>query len=623
MGTYNVKLYKNTGFNIVDVPDSPALVDTFAPIDASTCYLKQNAPMTSIKVQKTFDEIKNVDYAKIGDMYYFVSDIKMLNDNVCELSIVEDSITSLGGPKVLKFLDGWCERRSVSSDGLFENVIPETFSPREVLQIEQYHARSYDYSGGFVISTNTYIASTVDLSDANFANADVYAGSDSSGNNYFSIVPSIPSVAHSTKLVMIPDISDHNNDEIIAYTKGYGLFDYSDATIQANVKKLRSLGLETVLIGCYIIPASMITYQSISSGKVMALGTRYSETDTFKRNDFDSQTEPAEDEFLHYQYGTYTPANKKVYAQFNDITVFSIAGDSMTYKASDIYSALNANDRILFTEAANGGPEGNPAMRPTYFERKKVDKYTIYDNAVKGAKWLNCPLVLTGASGSAINEAKFNLANEKALLNYEGASYMSDAKNALDAVGFVAKQSQYAYNIGAALGGAETSKTDFLGDVYGMARGFADYDPYKRDRELQAMRIDIAQQRFAYEVAQNIAAPSVKFAQNVDLQMFFGNFFGCFTLRLSPGDMERFDKYLTAYGYKTSEPLTEACFSGRVNFNFVQASGVSIEKTTSATYAVNDNRMRRINAAKQLNAGVRFWHVKPDNAKRFVNPIAT
>ena len=35
---------------------------------------------------------------------------------------------------------------------------------------------------------------------------------------------------------MIPDISDHTNDKIITYTKGYGLFEYDDATRIASFK---------------------------------------------------------------------------------------------------------------------------------------------------------------------------------------------------------------------------------------------------------------------------------------------------------------------------------------------------------------------------------------------------
>ncbi len=620
MATYNATLYKNTGFNIVDIPDSPALVDTFTSVSASVLYLKQNAPLSSIRIEKNFNDVKNCDYAKIGNMYYFITDIRMLNDNVCEASILEDSLTSLGGPSVLKFIDGWCERRSVTDDTLFSNVIPENYSPKDPLQLKTYGVIS-SYSGAYV-----FVASTVDLS-ANWSDADIYVGQASSGN-YEVAVPALPTPSPETSIKINTGKPSSAYGAIVqANLPGYGLYNYYSATVQNNIKKLRALGLETVLVGCYKIPdryvatvnGSTTLPASVSFIQELEMSFEYGEVFSDLS---DTSTNPAN---LQYGYGTYVPKNKKVYSQFNDVTVFSTSGDTNSFRACDIKKDTTTvtNESIPFTIFANGAPNGTPFCRPKYFEKEEVNTGTMFNNTVKGSIWANCPLVLTGASGSEINEAKMLLQRDAANMEWNKATYrwneQAMARGANAIVGAVG-------TTGKAI--ANTAKGDFFGAAQGgvnLLTAGLDFDVQeeKRRTELQELANNIQSQKLAYEISQNIVAPDLKFTQDVNSQLFLGNSFFAYTLRLSEADLERFDKYLTLYGYAVSEPLTTNCFTGRTNFNFVQASGVSIEDTSSVTYAENNNRMRRINAANQLAAGVRVWHVAPDTAKRFNNPITT
>ena len=51
--TCNILLFKNTGFDLVNIPDSANLVlNNFPYITANFVYLKQNIELTKIKIEK-------------------------------------------------------------------------------------------------------------------------------------------------------------------------------------------------------------------------------------------------------------------------------------------------------------------------------------------------------------------------------------------------------------------------------------------------------------------------------------------------------------------------------------------------------------------------------------------
>ena len=91
---------------------------------------------------------------------------------------------------------------------------------------------------------------------------------------------------------------------------------------------------------------------------------------------------------------------------------------------------------------------------------------------------------------------------------------------------------------------------------------------------------------------------------------YVGNKFFLVRHRLSDADTIRYDKYLTAYGYSTSEPLTAECFTCRQYFNYVRATDVNIEFKSGTP---NFGLRTRQQIANQLNAGVRIWHVLPNS----------
>ena len=80
MAEYKVRLYKQTGYNMTDVPDSKTTLDKNLYEDASVMMEWQSRILPTIQVAPTTSfKIEDCDYARItrsdntdGDMCYFV-----------------------------------------------------------------------------------------------------------------------------------------------------------------------------------------------------------------------------------------------------------------------------------------------------------------------------------------------------------------------------------------------------------------------------------------------------------------------------------------------------------------------------------------------------------------------
>ena len=74
----SVRLYKNTNFDLTNRPDNPNLLNSFDFLDVPFIYVKQNINLSRIKIEKTINELLNIDYCRIADVYYFVRSIKKI-----------------------------------------------------------------------------------------------------------------------------------------------------------------------------------------------------------------------------------------------------------------------------------------------------------------------------------------------------------------------------------------------------------------------------------------------------------------------------------------------------------------------------------------------------------------
>lgn len=636
-----VKAYYNTGFTFNNVPDGPALLETVQETRTfDSVYVKQDRDIVNLKIATTYENIKNADYISLKTtnetIYYFVMSVNMINDNVANLKLLEDVLTTEGGAINLTYIDGWCTRRSVTDDTLFANVIQEDYAPQTPLVIEPctIGLGTSNYEEDFI----TVIASTVDLESEELYKANIFVG-DAAEGNYTVTVPNLPALTQTTKYRMaFPDGSylEGTYPSVGLYilgsasTSSAGNIYNNDGRIEKAIRTLRSLGLESVIVGSYKIPTIYIdSIQTISDNTGQkSHGFIYE----IRAKAFKFSIDGADGvKGFTYNYEGYTVQNNKVYSNYNNITMFNRAsGDSETYNAYDIYSANTVSQNMIeFCMSEDLSPNGCPFVRPRFYKGAEASNKTMLDNCVSGGQWLNTPIAFSQPSGNAINAANYNLIKQQAnadwksaIMNYRDGSYYFDKiANALS--GSSSAGLSYTPNKGPLDLGkpgsnwdlSRVSATPNLSHMFQVASNVMDMggDFTKDELYIESLARKIMSQELRYNISQNIAAPDIRFANISNTQIYWGNLFAAFTTRLSETDLKRFDQYLTKYGYKVSEPLSNECFTGRENFNFVEAHNVAIGKGTS---------LRRKNAIERIfNMGVRVWHKLPLPGLLYINPI--
>ena len=638
-----VKAYYNTGFTFNNVPDGPALLETVQETRTfDSVYVKQDRDIVNLKIATTYENIKNADYISLKTtnetIYYFVMSVNMINDNVANLTLLEDVLTTEGGAINLTYIDGWCTRRSVTDDTLFANVTQEDYAPQEPLVIEpcSIGLGASNYEEDFI----TVIASTVDLESDALYKANVFVG-DAAEGDYTVTVPNLPALTQTTKYRMaFPDGSylEGVYPAVGLYILGSASIGSSgniynnDGRIEKAIRTLRSLGLESVIVGSYKIPTVYIdSIQTISNDTgEMSHGFIYEIRAKAFRFSIDSLLDTIDKiKGFTYNYEGYTVQNNKVYSNYNNVTMFNRAsGDSETYNAYDIYDK-SLNNTISFSMSEDLSPGGCPFVRPEFYKGAKASKTTMLDNSVSGGQWINTPIAFSQPSGNAINAANYNLIKQQAnadwqsaTMNYRDGSYYFDkVANALSgssSAGLSYIPNKGPLNLGKPGSNWDLSRVSATPNLSSMLQVASNVmnmgDDFTSDElYIESLARKIMSQELRYNVSQNIAAPDIRFSNNSNTQIYWGNLFAAFTTRLSETDLKRFDQYLTRYGYKVSEPLSQECLIGRENFNFVEAHNVAIGKGTS---------LRRKNAIERIfNMGVRVWHKLPLPGLLYINPI--
>lgn len=325
-----------------------------------------------------------------------------------------------------------------------------------------------------------------------------------------------------------------------------GLFDMDSEKIKMAVQQLRSLGLEDVITCCYYLPSEW-------GGGVTNPGTDFCGTVYGVYTSVQST--------INYRT-SYIARNNKVYSgQFNKFTLSSIcSGDKMKYKVEEIYNT-NTGASPKFLLYSDSAPKGKPYARPEYYFNNNSD---IFIGAVKGSEWQNTPITLRGGSGAYIDAVNQSYSNANQGLDMS-KTFLSSA----------------------------TGQQSLSG---GINTGFA----------LGQSALALEKSNLDFQTRNNLVEPEIRFPRDDSLQNYIGNRFYLYRTRLSDIDAERFDQFLTMYGYATSEPLTEEVFARGINFSYIQATGIRI---TNSSIPYRD----RIGLSKQLENGIRLWNAKPNH----------
>lgn len=663
---YTCTLYKNTGFNAVNIPDSKATLTLAPSVVAPALDIYQARELSSFVIKANYANIKDCDYLYLQNdtdqtdfAFYSIQNITMTSNDTAILNVTMDYILTAGGASSLTFLDGMCERHHVAvADDTFGAYCEEDpyLAPAETMKVQKnvYFAESHS-------DQMTIIASTIDLRKlyVDFETNNYGEGMDYQSTNGNTVtVPTVPVGSAKTYVTM-------DFKSLIAGTPNTletalpGLHIYtttkpSDASytnwqrqqvldpnstisttipwVEIALSFVRSLGIESCIIAQYAVPAiyfrdntSLFTLQD--DGKFMNMESSSGLVD-ISQLPFNPYTAA----YL------YTVKNKRlIYGEYAKYHLLATAtGNEAIFNPEDIYDATNQQAYPQIMSVADVRPSGSPYYNFRFYRgndrlrgipaggsdpNHNIAKHyaDFFCNCVRGLEWQNVPLVYTGASGSLVNQYKYNASIAARDQQQQATLESLDFAQTKGMVNGLGNMLGGALTVGAgammlatpatAMGGASmiasgigqglNAATDlaFQNADYNMQRNHANAEyNIAKNTELQSLLI-----------ANNIYAPSYNFPMSEGIRDFIGNSCTVWRAIYTQNDLNRIEKILTMYGYRHTTPIQASFLTNRAKFNYIKASGVSIGNTGLPKWL-------REGVATQFAAGTRIWHVLPDPA---------
>ena len=600
MSTYNCLLWSNSGFNSINIPDSPTLLMGMTHATLPVLDLNQERFLSSVRVRASWDTVKNADYCKVGDFYYSIDNVFMESGDVATLSITPDFVTSAGGPGTLNYLDGITSRVHVTDDtyGKYGEFDPYT-APSYKLEVDVEY---FDFSAR---DNYTFVETTLNLilmgEHYDSAYSEAITAINSDNQDYYVTYPKTYPIegANSNTDYSVQFPAGSGSPTALDSPEGQAIY-YLDPslasfdTVMKGIQHARCLGVEDSISGQYTVPAVFVQLASSTASKQVTL--------TGKTGLLTSDDTP-------FEYATVK--NKRVlYGSYTPYTLVTAAGNSLKVNAEDIYDGSSSNPKVRYY--ADPRRTGKPYYRFESLNNLSSSTLDFFRNAIGGAEWRSVPMVFTQKSGSLIDRVKFygeqKVAEEQyqqKIEDYNNEEFKLILKTLMSEAGMIA---------GLATGNAVVAGAGALatGQAVGSlvnhyTFGQKELNDYKKNFALQK-----ANETEQFMIGQNVTSPTMNFTSHPDLFNEITHN-GCIVYRTvySSADIARIDKILTAYGYKHTKQLEATDFTNRTYFNYVEAN-VSV---------ANLPRWWADGIASQLSNGVRVWHVKPNSSYYTNNPV--
>lgn len=605
---YTIKLYNSSGFSKENIPDRPSLLDDLEIIEVPSLNILQDRFLSEITLKVEYETIKNCDYCKIGNTYYFIDNILSTSRDVCKIFIKMDYLTSVGGVINLDFIDGITERHhigDVTEDfGKYTEDDP-LLSCIEPLQITGYSTFIPDEKG------NTYIESTVDLvAMGDETNAVTYTDNQT-GKQI--TVPSTKTPTHSTKYGIRKSSDATANDILFPEIIGKCSFiaatwNLIDETLQENelvksgVKRCRDLGIESSILAQYTVPA-------VFSGGISGSTLEPDITELYGKF---GDTEFTPTAGFNFEYADVK--NKRVlYGLSNQYEILCPNGNSGLYKPEDLYYKNLEEEYPHIWLFADVRAEGSPYYRFKYLNKKGVEDGkncdSILNGCIKGSQWTAVPLTFSQKSGNSLDLYNFTSELNAFGVNRAQQNIGNDISLFSSGLNLITSP----LSIGQGNQQTGTNELNNLSGITGSIGNFvqtttnSEFTPYLQENTLQKMYTN-----FGY--SQNVVVPQVMFPfQTETLRDILKNGFITFRYRPSDTDLTRQDKLLTMYGYRHTTIFEKSFLTNRINFNYIKCYNLSIKSAIP--------QWLKEGCLAQLEGGVRIWHVKPDEKYYDDNPV--
>lgn len=652
---YTLTVYKNTGFNGIDIPASGAVLELAEhTVYNDVYYLREDIDLPQISVNDNYHNLADVDYVKLVSndltptVFYYFAVPHAAAGNTTILNLELDALTTMGGAENLDYISGWQERGHISTqeDTLFSNIASEDWLPMAPLKNSDYVEieDNNSYEGAHPANDYQIIVSNIDLISIGMQS------SDGGGNVLESIKcgqidgqGQMEEVDAYVPAIKVNQSSDSTQFNIRVYEQSGGspgpvtkhsitipnvcafLVD-SELTpfVTEGLKLLFSCG-QLQLQGSYTIPKEWILHNT-SGGTPETYTNVLGLIERITGYTFNCGVTELP---FEYEEDGYVPKNKKCFSMYRNYTLANISsGCTVTKPVYELqFSSMGAPLVNCWADPTTTG-------KPSAKFMSDISSHIGFADVVNGSQWINNQILMEGASGSlwnSINAAfaqqnidrsiakadldlqysyKDILFNENQLdINYDRAKAqlelgsISSAGNmfgsfvAQNPAGLTSGVSSFINN--------EISKT-YAYDMYNLNKAMVHNDIFRNADNyglaLQALRQQANENRVGLIKNNSVVAPTTYFTPEPNLAMYGFNKFVVYETKLQKDDLISLDEYFQRYGYNgIHRPLTANCFKCRDYYCYVQAFDVNIKANKSYGLRV------RQKAISQLNKGIRVW----------------
>lgn len=598
--SYSVKLFKNTGFNAVNGPSKISLLEGMQYDTYPAAEVIEPYKLTSLVISATYDNVFGADYMEVYDSthraFYSVDGYDMTSPDVAVMHITMDyTLTYLaykGYDSVgsIKFLDGITERHHVAAgNDVFGNFCEEDnlLIPAAPMEVDDSgNLLDLPYSGG-----ETIVESRIDLTDPGTA-AITYT--DPSTNETVT-VPKMRFTGTRGNVV-IADPSGGPSASIVNPSAEY--YDGSDNTIKGNIEKAQNLNLESGILNSWVLPSGAATVSKTSSG-ICYMNAQVREQSSGLNFVFQNVNNKRALYGGTTKYIIYSPAS----------------GSSVEYQAEDI--CKNGNT-VLTAPVVASVCDPRPDGRPYYNTKYHHGGTPFWPNCIPGEQWMNAPINFNSKSGISLETANFVASRDIAKQDLANYTELGNARKVYNETALGQSKANMIMGIGANAAGimSNPSLGSVVGGLVNTEQGMYNYGMQTMEagisimtdlQAIQMKKMAMNQELQAFQIATQYTVPSISFPRSNTIRDILGN--GVRMLRIRPAsvDVTKFDKILTMFGYRVTEPLAPAHFTNRAKFNFVKAAGVSISDQSAPKWLKDG-------VAAELSVGHRYWHVKPYDA---------
>lgn len=646
----SLTVYFNTGFNGVDIPASPSVLENAQHrLYTNVYYTREDIDKPYFDVNDSYQNLKNVDYLAYNhgtETTYYFAVPTALSKGVTRLTCDLDALLTMGGAANLNYSGGWQERGHITKaeDTMCSNTASEDWIPSQPLEVAvQRTLGSKAGAGTLVVPDTDVVISSVDLSDLGDLqkgewNIPVIEGIPTGETDPVMYFPAIPAVTGGTTYKCYDySISDYKDFSV----PGSAAFYYSENTIPVKValKKLFSAG-QLQLQASYRIPGEYLDQEGGANPTYVTGKPEMIEQVRGCRKDINADQFPFE-----YAVQDYAVKNKKCYSTYREFVLCNLGSSDCCIKTvEDLYNIEDPQVNPHVYIWADPSSTGKPYARFKYIRNNRVQ----YADAVKGLQWNNNQIMMQGASGSLWNsiDAAFNrssLERQQGMANLN-ASYASQQASLGMQQAILSNQQQRlrgnleigrealggligvasndvagaANSIGQMLGTIPTNlinnkmADDMLNLQSKLAYSHFQQGQANADNTIAQIQQAINENKIGEIRNNTLVAPTLLFTPEQNLGMYGYNYFVLYEVRKTVADLKSEDEYYQRFGYNgLHRPLTSSCFNARQYYSYVQAFNVNIKSSFGMRV--------RAKAISQLNQGVRVWKVLPDASYYDIN----